>query len=62
MRGIPREDENLIGDQFERKKLPIGTSEDDSLTLPSYDKRRAKYKREKIFRLHKNPTKFNVRI
>ena len=63
LRGIERKrnDENLIGDQFESKKLPIGTSE-ESPPLPSYDKRRAKYKREKIFRLHKNPTRFNIRI
>ena len=56
-----REDESLIRDQFESKKLNIETSEEPP-SLPSYDKRRAKYKREKIFRLHKNPTRFSFRI
>ena len=57
-----RQDENLIVDQFESKKLDNETSEDSPSLLPRYDKRRAKYRREKIFRLHKNPTRFSFSI
>ena len=47
------EQEVLIRNKFESKKLQTEASED---LLPSYDKRRAKFRREKLFRLHKNPT------
>ena len=59
---IKRQDENLIVDNFESKKLDNETSEDSPPLLPRYDKRRAKYRREKIFRLHKNPTRFSFDI
>lgn len=57
-----RQDENLIEDHFESKKLDNETLEDSPPLLPRYDKRRAKYRREKIFRLHKNPTRFSFNI